>query len=366
MKKSPFYFLSEKAGATAGTGAWASPQKYTTPEDEHNAVRNAVGITDFSSMGKFDIQGPDAAAFIQKMIVNDVNKLAPGKVLYSSMTDENGGMVDDTTVYCFSKERYILVGSTAAREKDVVWFDKYKVGLKVYITDVTGAYGLLSVQGPKSRQLLNLISEPSLDNVPYFGFKEIKIANCRVLASRTGFTGELGFELYIPAEDGPDVWDALAAVGGQFDLRYVGMLAASGTLRLEKGYLGGKDYGVHTNPFEVGLGWTVALNTDFIGVEALKKVKEKGIKKILIGFITSDKTKIPATKDPLILAGKEIGVVTSAAYSFTLRESIGLAWAEADQAKIGEKVEIKSAGGTVGATLVDKIFYDPKGQKLKS
>jgi aminomethyltransferase len=317
-------------------------------------------------MGKFDIQGPDAKKFIQKMIVNDVTKLVPGKILYSSMTDENGGMVDDTTVYCFSDERYILVGSTAAREKDVVWFDKYKDKLKVYITDITGAYGLLSVQGPKSREMLNLICEPGLDDVPYFGFKEVKIANCKVLASRTGFTGELGFELYIQAEDGPDVWDALATVGAKFNIRYVGMLAASGTLRLEKGYLGGKDYGTHTNPYEVGLGWTVALKTNFVGSAALKKVKETGIKKILIGFKTSDKTKVPATKDPVLLAGQEIGVVTSAAYSFTLGESIGLAWADATTAKIGEKVEIKSAGGTIKATLVDKIFYDPKGLKLKS
>jgi aminomethyltransferase len=366
MKKSPFYFLSEKAGATAGAGAWASPQKYTTPEDEHNAVRNSVGITDFSSMGKFEIQGPDAKKFIQKLIVNDVGKLVPGKALYSCMTNENGGMFDDTTVYCASDEYYILIGSTAGREKDVSWFETHKSGLKVYISDITGAYGLLSVQGPKSREMLNLVCTPGLDDLKYFRFKKATIANCPVLVSRTGFTGELGYEVYIQSEDGPDVWDALAAVGTKFNMRYVGMLAASGTLRLEKGYLGGKDYGTHTNPYEVGLGWTVALNTDFIGCAALKKIKEKGIEKFLIGFKTTDKTKVPATKDPLFSGEKEIGVVTSAAYSFTLGESIGLAWVEATSAKIGEKVKIKSSGAIIDATLADKVFYDPKGEKLRS
>lgn len=365
MKKSPFYFLSEKVGATMGTGAWSSPQKYTNPVEEHNAVRNTVGITDFSTMGKFDIKGPDAKMFVQKMVVNDVNKLDPGKVMYSCMTNDEGGIFDDTTVYCFDEEHYWIVGSTAGRGKDAVRFAQYSKDMCVYVTDVTSTYGLLTVQGPKSRDLLNSISTPSLEDVGYFRFKEVKIAGCPVLASRTGFTGELGFELYILSEDCPDVWDAVSEAGKAFDAKYCGLLAASGTLRLEKGYLGGKDYGEHTNPYEVGLGWTVCLDTDFVGCEALRKLKETGSKSKLVGFQIADKSKIAKSGAEMLINGEVIGKVTSAALSVTYDVSFGMAFINADCAKVNTKVQIRFEDELVDAILTDKTLHDPEGKRLR-
>jgi len=365
MKKSPFYFMHVKEGALMGTGAWSSPQKYTDPVEEHFAVRNNIGVTDFSTMSKFDIQGPDAAAYLQKLIVNDMRKLIPGKVLYSCMVNEEGGMFDDTTVYMYNDEHYMLVGSTACRYKDIPWLEKHKEGMEVYVTDITSAYGLLSVQGPKSRLLLNKICADSVDGLKYFHFIKTKIEDINVLVSRTGFTGEVGFELYISSEDCVDVWDKVKEYGEKYDLRFVGMQAASGTLRLEKGYIGGNDYGEHTNPYEVGLGWTVADDKDFIGSAALKKVHDEGPKKSLVGFRIADKTKIAKNKADVIYDGKGIGFVTSATLSPTYGISFGMMFIDSRYAKIGNKVEIMVDEGAVEAEVANKCLHDPEMKILK-
>lgn len=365
MKKSPFYFMHVKEGAVMGTGAWSSPQKYTDSDQEHHAVRNNIGVTDFSTMSKFDIQGPDAAAYLQKLIVNDICKLVPGKALYSCMTNEEGGMFDDTTVYMFNEEHYMLVGSTACRYKDIPWLNKHKQGMQVYVTDITSAYGLLSVQGPKSRLLLNEICAQSVDKIEYFHFIETQIDGSNVLLSRTGFTGEVGFELYIPSEDCPDIWEIVKEYGEKYDLKFVGMLAASGTLRLEKGYIGGKDYGEHTNPFEVGLGWTVAGDTEFIGSAALKKIRSEGVKKSLIGFSIADKSKIAANKADVLADGKVIGSVTSAALSPTYDVSFGMMFIDPEYAIIGNKIKIVVNGQQVDAEVAGKCLHDPEMKILK-
>lgn len=364
MKKTQFYDLHVKAGATMGTGLWSTPQKYTSPVEEHNAVRNTVGITDFSTMGKFDIKGEDAKKFVQKMIVNDVNKLSPGKVIYSCMTNVNGGIYDDTTVYCFNEEHYWIVGSTAGREKDAIRFKQYSKDMRVYITDMTSAFGLLTIQGPNSRDLINSICTPSLDDVKYFRFKEIKIGSCTVLASRTGFTGELGFELYILTEDCSDVWEMISEAGESFDAKYCGMMAAGGTLPLEKGYIGGKDYGEHTNPYEVGLGWTVCLDTDFIGRDALCKVKEKGPKSKLTGFQIGDKSKVATSGAEVLINGKVVGKVTSTALSVTYGVSFGMALIDSNNSKYGTKIQIRFGDNLVDAVLTPKTLHDPEGKRL--
>lgn len=360
MKKSPFYHLHVKAGATMGTGAWSTPVKYTDPVEEHNAVRNTVGITDFSTMSKFDIKGEGAKDFVQKMIVNDVNKLEPGKVLYSTMTNEDGGIFDDTTVYCFNDEHYWIVGSTAGREKVAAYLQEQSKGTRAYVTDVTSAFGLLTIQGPNSRDLINSICTPSLDDLQYFRFKDIEIEGSPIIVSRTGFTGELGFELYILTEDCPKVWEIISEAGKSFDAKYCGMAAAGGTIRLEKGYIGGTDYGEHVNPYEVGLGWTVSLDTDFVGRDALKKVKEEGPKLKLTGFHIADKTKIARTGDEVLLDGEVIGKVTSAALSVTYDISFGMGLLDAKLAKEGTKVQIRIEDELVDAVLANKTLHDPE------
>lgn len=366
MKKTPFYPLMVQEGARINETAWNTAAVYTNVAEEHAAVRNAVGATDWSTMCKFDIKGPDAKDFIQYMVVNDVNKLYPGRVMYCCMATEQGGMYDDTTVYCFSDDHYMLVGSTAGRAKDIKRFNTYSTDRKVYITDITAAYGLLAIQGPNSRDLLNQVCTDSLSDLAYYHFLTTNINGYPVLISRTGFTGELGYEVYIPAEDCMDVWNVIATAGKAFGIKLVGLSAASGIIRLEKGLIGGSDYGEDINPYEVGLGWTVALNTDFIGCEALRKIHEEGPSRKLMGFQSDAKDKI-AKKGAIIMDGeKQIGHVTSGNYSYTFDKSIGLALIDAAEAVAGKEVRIKIGDEIIDAVLYGKNMYDPEGRRLKS
>lgn len=367
MKKTQFYHKTVEAGAKMGTGAYSTASKYanSTPAEEHLAVRNTVGIVDFSTMSKFDIKGEDALKFVQKMIVNDASRLAHGQVLYSCMANEDGGVFDDTTVYCFNDEHYWIVGSTAGRDKVAAHLEEHSKGMRAYVTDVTSAYGLLSVQGPNSRDLLNSISTPNLADLGYFRFQDIEIGGLPVIASRTGFTGELGFELYILSEDCPDVWDIVSEAGESFDAKYCGMIAAGGTVRMEKGLIGGSDYGEDTNPYEVGLGWTVKLDTDFLGRDALKKIKEEGPKRKLLGF-RIDTEDVATTGDEVLINGEVVGKVTSAAWSVSYDISFGMALMQSDHAEEGTKVQIRMDDKLVDATLASKTLHDPENKRVRS
>lgn len=367
MKKSPFYYPNLQNGAKMSGGApWHTPAEFTDVMEEYYAVRDTCGMTDWSTMCKFDVKGPDAKAFLQKMIVNDINRIAPGQGLYSCMCNEEGGMYDDTTVYQYAENHYLFVGSTAGRAKDAKRFAEHGKNMQVYITDVTGGLGLLSLQGPNSRALLNSISSDSLDDVAYFSFKMVEIAGHEVMASRTGFTGELGFEIFIPAEDCPCVYDAILEAGKEFGLKLVGLKAASGMLRLEKGYLSGKEYSEAINPYEAGVGWSVRLDTDFIGHDALVEIKAKGPAKKLMGFQMSDPSKVAAAGGAVFCEGKEVGNITSAMYSPILEKSIGLAYIDAEYTAIDTEVSVQADGAAVPAKICSKTFYDADCKRLKA
>ena len=367
MKKSPFYYLNLNQGAVMSGGKpWHTPAQFTDVLEEYNAVRTACGVTDWSTMCKFDIKGPDAKTFLQKMIVNDINRLTPGRGLYSCMCNEQGGMYDDTTVYQYAEDHYLLVGSTAGRAKDAKRFAAYSRGMRVYITDVTGGFGLLSVQGPNTRKLLNSVSSETVDDVAYFAFKMIQIAGHDVMASRTGFTGELGFELFIAAEDCPCVYEAILEAGKDCGLKPVGLLAASGMLRLEKGYLSGKEYSESINPYEAGVGWSVKLDTDFIGRDALADLKQRGPAKRLMGFIMDGKDKVAPAGGQVLADGASAGQVTAATYSPVLDRSLGLAYIDAAYAVEGAEVTIPVDGVPAAAKLCSKTMYDPENIRLKA
>ena len=365
MKKSPFYPYWEKKNAEFATGLWAAPLKFTDSVEEELAVRRAIGVTDFSGMGKFNVCGPDAKAYIQKLIVNDMNKLEPGKVLYSCMTNEEGGIIDDFTIYCFTEEHYWVLSSTGLRMKSKEWMLSHVGDFKVYVTDITSNYGLLAVQGPKSRDCLNCICDSKVDDLKYFRYKWVKIAGVDVLVSRTGFTGELGYELFMMSEDSSDVWEALENAGKDFGLKNIGITAAVFVLRTEKGYLAW-DYSEQTNPYEMGLDWTVCLDTNFIGSDALRKIKETGVKNTLIGYELSDKTIVPANKSEVYVGDVPVGIVSSACFSTTLDKSIGMLYIDSNYAKLGSTVQIKVPEGLKDAVLVNKIHYDHKGALLHS
>ena len=345
--------------------AWNTAAVYTNIPEEHWAVRNAVGATDWSTMSKFDVKGPDAKSFLQYMVVGDVDRLYPGRVMYCSMATEDGGMFDDTTVYCYNEEHYLLVGSTAGRKKDTARFAQFSKGKRVYITDITGGYGLLSLQGPNSRDLINAVAADSIADLKYYHFTETTIADRPVMISRTGFTGELGFEVYIRAEDCVDVWHILQAAGNPFGLKLVGLSAASGILRLEKGLIGGADYGEDVTPYEVGLGWTVALDTQFIGRDALAAAKEAGPRKKLMGYHIVNSDKVAKKGMPILQNSQVIGKVTSGCHSLTFDKSLGLGFVEPANATVDAAIQIEIDGELVDAVLCAKNMYDPTGARLK-
>lgn len=363
--KTPFYPVMLENHAVINETAWNTAAVYTNIPEEHWAVRNAVGATDWSTMSKFDVIGPDAKDFLQYMVVGDVSRLYPGRVMYCSMVTKDGGIFDDTTVYCYSEEHYMLVGSTAGRKKDASRFEQYRKGKRVYITDITGGYGLLSLQGPNSRDLINAVAKDSISELKYYHFMETSIADRPVLISRTGFTGELGFEVYIRAEDCVDVWHILQCAGDPFGLKLVGLSAASGILRLEKGLIGGADYGEDVTPYEVGLGWTVALDTQFIGRDALAAAKAAGPRKKLMGYQMVHCDKVAKKGMPILHNGHVIGHVTSGCHSLTFNKSLGLGFIDPAHAAIDTVIQINIDGELVDAVVCPKNMYDPTGARLK-
>lgn len=367
MKKSPFYYLNlQNGGQMAGGKPWHTPAVFTDMMEEYNAVRFACGVTDWSTMCKFDIKGPEAKAFLQKMLVNDIDRLEPGKGFYSSMCNEDGGMYDDTTVYQYAENHYLLVGSTAGRAKDTKRLNEYGKDMQVYITDVTGGIGMLSVQGPNSRDLLNSISDTTLNDVAYFEFKNVKIADHDVMVSRTGFAGELGYELFINAEDCSCVYEAVFEAGKNFGMKLVGLKAAASMLRLEKGYLAGSEYNESINPYEAGIGWSVKLDTDFIGRDALAQIKANGPAKKLMGFMLDEETGVATAGEPVFVDGNPIGKITATVYSPVLAKSIGLAYIDTPFAEVGKAVTVNVDGKPAAAVLCKKAMYDPDCKRLKA
>jgi aminomethyltransferase len=260
------------------------------------------------------------------------------------------------------------VAATAKRYSTYQYLLEQAKGREVYVTDITGGTGILCLQGPNSVPLLNKISDVPIDDVKYFGFKRIKIAGADIIASRTGFTGSLGFELYVNSEDAYTVWNAVMEAGGEFGLQLCGSQVASASLPLEKGYLSGRELTVDRNPYELGLGWTVALDKEVPSVAnaALKKIKETGPANKLVGFILPDKTQTVAVGTPVTAGagGAEIGKVTSASFGWYLDEFIGLAYIQAAYAGIGETITVLAGKTPVDVEIVDKVFYDPERKFL--
>lgn len=367
MKRSPFYEFHLKAGAKMSQGAWASPLEYVGAKQEHEAVRQRAGITDFSSMGQIDIKGKDAFALVQNLVVNDVKRLSPGKVMYSTMCNPEGGIVDDTTVYCFASDHYWIVTSTANRFKDLAWIKEHAKDMNVGITDISSGIGLLCLQGPLSRTLLQSVTDIDLQKLKYFEFAEGKINDVPVMVSRTGFTGELGYELYVNADDAHELWEAILKAGKPYDALLCGLGTAGSTLPLEKGYLSGREYNETINPFEIGLGWSVRLNKgNFIGRDALQKIKEKGISKKLVGFELEDSSKVAKNGNNILVGGEVVGKVTSAAFGFTVGKSIGMGFVKVDYSEVGTEIEIDLGEAIVKGKLVVKPFYDPEGLRTRS
>jgi aminomethyltransferase len=336
-------------------GGWELPQQYTSIRDEHFAVRKAAGLFDISHMGRLVVEGGGALAYLQHLLTNDLGALAAGHAIYSQMCKEDGGVMDDLVVYRETEDRFIVVVNAANREKDAAWMRKH-LSSETAIEDRTDELSLIAFQGPRAHALLPRGSSDTED-IPYFGFRSGKVAGASALISRTGYTGEDGFELFIASDEVGEVWDAILAEGRSSGVRPAGLGARDAT-RLEAALrLYGNDMDETVNPYEAGLGWTVKLGKgDFIGRDALAAVKQKGPMRSLIGFKTAPGD-IPRHGSAVMHGGRRVGTVTSGTHSFFLGHPIALALIEVPSFPVGERIAVEVRGREAPAEVVKLPFY---------
>jgi aminomethyltransferase len=357
MKKTAFTEIHRSLGAKLVEFAgFEMPVQYSGIIDEHLAVRKKVGVFDVSHMGEFIVKGKDAEAFIQRMTINDVSKLFAGKVQYSAMCYDEGGIVDDLLVY-HCGDHFMLVVNASNTKKDFDWLKSHVSG-DVELTDRSDEYSLLAIQGPHSLATLKKLTKVNLSAIDYYHFVRGSLAGVEMIISRTGYTGELGFELYFPSDEslGKKVWQAVFEAGKEFGIAPIG-LGARDTLRLEMAFcLYGNDIDQTTNPLEAGLGWITKLNKgEFVGKRAILKAKESGLKRKLVGFSLAEKA-VARHGYPLSVSGSEIGHVTSGTFSPSLERAIGLGYVAAGNDEVGKKLNVVIRGKEVPASIVKLPF----------
>jgi len=357
MKKTKFYPVHEKLNAKIVEFAgYLMPIQYSSIIAEHKAVRSSAGVFDVSHMGEIFIKGDRALDFVQHITVNDASKLFPGRVQYSAMCYNDGGIVDDLLVYKISDNEYMLVVNASNIEKDYEWM-KGNNKFNAVIENQSDEFSLLAVQGPNSKEIICEISGGSVD-FEYYHFGRLTIGGIEMIVSRTGYTGELGFELYFKGNEtaAERIWNLILEAGKKFNILPVG-LAARDSLRLEMGYcLYGNDIDKTTNPLEAGLGWITKLNKpDFIGKESLLKFKSSGFKRKLAGMKAEEKA-FPRHGYDITLNGKKIGMITSGTVSPTLEKPIALGYIEQEYSSAGTKVNFNIRGKEIPAEIVKIPF----------
>lgn len=355
-KKTPLYEAHKRLNAKiVPFHGWLLPIQYTSIIEEHNATRAKGGLFDISHLGKLEITGKSAKAFLRKVFTNNVEKAVPGKIVYSPICDERGGILDDVFIYNTGNDRYILIVNAATFDKDLAWMRSHNSEGAI-IKDINDSLGGIAIQGPASQRVLSKLCAADLTALKHRRFIETKICGFYALLSRSGYTGEDGFEMFVPSEKTVAVWDEILKEGKKYGLIPAG-LGARDTLRLEAGCpLYGVDTDETKTPLESNLTRTVDFNKDFIGKSAMLERKEQGIKEILVGFRMIDRA-IARTGYAVEKEGKRIGVVTSGTYSPTLKENIGFAYVAPEDSGIGNKLDIIIHGEARAAEVCAVPFY---------
>lgn len=357
MKKTKFYPIHEKLGAKIVEFAgYLMPIQYSSIIQEHKTVRNTVGVFDVSHMGQVFVSGENALDFVQYITVNDASKLFPGRVQYSAMLYNEGGIVDDLLVYKISDTKFMLVINASNIEKDFNWMkenNKYGVALENKSDD----YSLLAIQGPDAQKVLSKICDKKVD-LEYYHFFEAKVAGVDMIVSRTGYTGELGYEIYFEGDEAvaEKVWNAVFEAGKEFDIQPIG-LAARDSLRLEMGFcLYGNDIDKTTNPLEAGLSWITKLNKgNFIGKDVLLNVKKDGLKRKLVGLV-SDSKSFPRHGYSIKSNGNIVGTITSGTVSPVLEKPIAMGYVDSEYANEGSTVNFLIRDKEIPAVVVKFPF----------
>lgn len=356
MKRTPFFSIHQKLGAKIVPFAgYEMPVQYAGIIEEHKSVRNNVGVFDVSHMGEFFVKGPNALPFLQKITVNDVSALVPGKAQYTAMCYENGGVVDDLLIYMLAEHSYMVVVNAANIDKDWEWM-KSHCPPDVGFENNSDETALLAIQGPKSLATLQKLTKADLSSIQYYHCIQGTLAGVDMIISRTGYTGELGFEIYFDVKHGETIWNSIFDAGREFGIAPIG-LGARDTLRLEMGYcLYGNDIDQTTHPLEAGLGWITKLNKgEFIGKPVLEKAKANGVRRKLVGIMLSEKA-VPRHGYQIVAGGSNCGTITSGTFSPTLERGIAMGYVDAAHSSVGTALQIDVRGKLFDAAVVSVPF----------
>ena len=358
MKNTALTAVHEKLGAKMVPFAgYNMPVQYEGVNIEHETVRNGVGVFDVSHMGEFFLKGEHALALIQKVTSNDASKLVDGKAQYSCLPNNEGGIVDDLIVYKIADQHYMLVVNASNIEKDWNWIAQHN-DLGVEMINASEEYSLLAIQGPKAAEAMQSLTSIDLNNVGYYTFQIGEFAGIKdVIVSATGYTGSGGFEIYFKNEDAETVWNKVFEAGAAFGIKPIG-LAARDTLRLEMGFcLYGNDINDTTSPLEAGLGWITKFDKAFTNSENLKKQKEAGVSRKLVGFELIERG-IPRHDYEIVDAdGNVIGIVTSGTQSPSLGKAIGMGYVPTQFATVDSEIYIRIRNKDIKAKVVKMPFY---------
>ena len=356
-RRTPLFDAHRALGARLVEFAgWEMPLCYRGAAEEHRAVRERCGLFDVSHMGEIELRGPAAAAVCQELTVNDVRRLRIGDGQYTVLCNERGGVLDDLIVFRLGPERYLLIVNAANAAADYAWICD-RAGQRAVVIDRSAELGLLALQGPEAELALRTLTALDLGGLRPFTALEGTVAGVKTIVSRTGYTGEDGFELLSAAPDAPPLWEALLEATRRRDGLPAG-LGARDTLRLEAGLpLCGTDMDETTTPLEAGLGWVVKLGKgSFIGSEALERQKQEGLKRELVGFEVLDRA--PARDGyPVVIDGQQAGVVTSGSPAPFLKKNIGLAYLPTQHTAVGTEFSVVIRGRDVPSRVVETPFY---------
>jgi aminomethyltransferase len=354
LKQTPLFHEHEKLGAKmTGFGGWSMPVYYTSIVDEHHAVRNQVGIFDISHMGQIEVAGPAANDWLNRMLSNNVARLAVAQGQYTFLLNEQGGVIDDLIVYRRHNDEFFLVVNAAKIEEDFAWMQGSLHG-GVSLLNCSSLFGGLAIQGPRSAELMSAFGElPNRNHI-----RDLKIEECSIIVARTGYTGEDGFELFFPGGLAPFIWNRLLDLGKPLGVKPCG-LGSRDTLRMEACYpLNGSDLAQNRTPLESGLGLFVDLKkSEFLGRGALSAQIESGIKQRLSALKANGKSPPFRAHYPIFVGDKQVGELTSGTQSPTLGVGIGLGYVDMAFAQPGQKVEIEIRGRKYDANVEKKPLY---------
>lgn len=356
-RRTPLYECHQRAGGKiVNFAGWDLPVQYSGLMEEHRAVRTAAGLFDVSHMGEFKISGPGAETFLQQLTPNDVSKLTPGRIHYSGLLTEAGTYVDDILVYRLGEEEFLLVVNAANWAKDFAWIESRRAD-GVEIQDVSDDFCLLALQGPKAEEILAGLTEIDLSQIRYYRFEIADVDGHQAIVSRTGYTGEDGFELYLSPDSASPIWDRLLEVGAPSGLVPAG-LGARDTLRLEAAMaLYGHEIDDTTTPLEAGLSWVVKLaKGEFLGSDVLAEQEENGVEQQLVGFEVTGRG-IARQGYEVLAGGEVVGRVTSGSFSPTLKKAIGMAYVPVALAEKGTEIQIQVRKNAVPGVIVPVPFY---------